>query len=98
MLTTRVRILSVCTPLAVLSACSASPTTPARAPGAQPVTVTLPQSSRPWTQFRVQVGGGAFAPLPLERLGTEFRFQGSAGGYLLLLGAARPAATNVRTM
>ena len=117
MLTTRVRILLVCTTLAVLSACSSSsPTTPTPARGAQPVTVTIPQgttaavsgtpvrlafdaviepcndtaancvpSSRPWTQFRVQVGRGAFETLPLERLGTTFRFQGSAGGYLFLV-------------
>jgi len=115
MLTTRVRTLLVCSTLAVLSACSSSPTTPTPAPGAHPVTVTLVQgtsttvagapvrlafdavrepcrdtaaclpSGRPWTQFRVQVEGGAFEPLPLERLGTEFRFQGSAGGYLFLV-------------
>jgi hypothetical protein len=27
--------------------------------------------------FRVQVGGGAYAPLPVQQLGTERRFQGS---------------------
>ena len=46
-------------------------------------------SGRPWTQFRVQVEGGAFEPLPLERLGTEFRFPGSAGGYLFLVDSLR---------
>src|SRR5688500_6631989 len=46
-------------------------------------------SSQPWTQFRVQVNGGAFEPLPLQRLGTELRFQGAAGGYLFLVDALR---------
>lgn len=45
MLTTRVRTLLVCSTLAVLSACSSSPTSPTRAPGAQPVTVTLVQGT-----------------------------------------------------
>jgi hypothetical protein len=44
-------------------------------------------SSQPWTQFRVQVNGGAFEPLPLQRLGTGLRFQGAAGGYLFLVDA-----------
>ena len=119
MLTTRVRILLVCSTLAVLSACSSSPATPTPAPIAQPVTVTLVQgtsttvagapvrlafdavvepcpdtgaclpSSQPWTQFRVQVEGGAFEPLALQRLGTELRFQGSAGGYLFRVDTLR---------
>jgi hypothetical protein len=120
MLTTRVRILLVCSMSAVLSACSSSPTTPTPARAGQPVTVMLVQgtstaisgapvrlafdaviepcndtaascvpSARPWTQFRVQVEGGAFQPLPLERLGTELRFQGSAGGYLFLVDRLR---------
>jgi hypothetical protein len=45
MLTTRVRTLLVCSTSAVLSACSSSPTTPTRAPSAQPVTVTLVQGT-----------------------------------------------------
>jgi hypothetical protein len=119
MLTTRVRILLVCSTLGVLSACSSSPTTPTPAPAASAVTVTLVQgtstaiagapvrlafdavrdpcrdtadclpSGRPWTQFRVQIDGAAFEPLPLERLGTELRFQGSAGGYLFLVDSLR---------
>ena len=119
MLTTRVRILLVCTTLAALPACSSSPTTPTRTPRTQPVTVTLVQgttstvagttvrlafdaviepcndaascvpSSRPWTQFRVQIERGAFEPLPLERLGTQLRFQGSAGGYLFVVDRLR---------
>jgi hypothetical protein len=46
-------------------------------------------SGQPWTQFRVQLNGGAFEPLALQRLGTAFRFQGAAGGYLFLVDALR---------
>jgi hypothetical protein len=80
MLTTRVRTLLVCSTLAVLSACSSFPTTPTPARAASPVTVTLVQGTS--TAIAGAPMRPAFEPLPLERLGTEFRFQGSAGGYL----------------